>query len=886
MDEELRFHLEMQIEQHVQGGMDPEEARRVALRDFGGLEQTKEECRNVRLIDWLETTMQDLRYGLRMLRRTPGFTLIAVLTLALGIGANTAVFSVFNALVLRPLPYEDPDRLVMLWQANPEQGFEEEAPCTYDVHAWAEHSQAIERLGFLANDAPGTRNLVLQRDDQAVRIRSRFATAGVFEILGVEPLLGRAITDDDYERGRQQVAVLSHSFWQRMFGGDPEIVGNSLTIPVLREPSCTIVGVMPPDFAFPTDCDVWLSFSGHPFHQPDRLVHDLWVIGRLAPGATPRAAEEELNLIQRRLAEEHPEAPRVATHVQVVPLPEQVVGRQTRPALVLLLATVGVVLLIACANVANLLLARAVGRRKEIAVRSALGAGRMRVMRQLLTESALLAALGGGLGVLVAVVGIRLLPTLDLGSGGGIWEFRIDRFAEVDVDLAVLAYTALVAIGTSLLFGLVPARQALQIDLNDALKEEGRGSTDSSSRHLLRSSLLVAQVSLATVLAVGAVLTVKSLGRVLSREVGFQPERVLTVTADLDVARQRYVGTKQEITQQLIRDAVALPGIEAAASIATLPLERSGGQMVLYKEGQPEVALSELPTIDRRFVTPGYFDVLRIPLIRGRDFTDDDVLDAPRVCLINETAAERFFPGQDPIGQRVIDQHPAFGINRDLFREIVGIVGDVQTFSTGQEVQPEIYCCYSQNRPNAWGGGEVVLPMLFRTTGEPTEMVDALRSAIEGDGSAGRIFGDVSTVEGLLADTASQQRFQTLLTSLFAGLALLLAAVGIYGVISYSVNQRTHEIGIRMALGAQPGDVFRLIVGQGLSLCVVGVVIGIAAALAGGQVVGSMLYDVETHDPLTLVVVSLVLLIVGGLACYLPARRSMRIDPMEALRYE
>ena len=885
-EEELRFHVEMQIEQHIQNGMDPVEARRVALRDFGGVEQTKEECRNVRIIGAVETTIQDLRYGLRMLRRAPGFTLIAVLTLALGIGANTAIFSVFHALVLEPLPYEHPEELVMLWQGNPQQGLEQEAPCMFDVHAWDERCRSIELFGFLANDAPGTRNFVFERGDRAERFRGRFTSAEVFELLGAEPLLGRTIAAEEYERGRERVAVLSHGFWQRTFGGDPQVIGQTMSVPTLRQGSCTIVGVMRPEFAFPTDCDVWLSFSGHPFHQPDRLVHELWVFGRLAPGATTADAQAELTLIQQRLAEEHPHAPRVATEVEVVPLPEQVVGRKTRPALLLLLATVGVVLLIACANVANLLLARALSRRKEIAVRSALGAGRLRVMRQLLTESVLLAALGGALGVIIAVVGIRLLPTMNLSSGGGVFEFRINRFAEVDIDATVLVFTAVVAVSTSLLFGLVPTLQAMKMNINDALKEEGAGSSDSSSRQFLRSMLLVGQVSMATVLVIGGVSMVRSLDRVISREIGFRPERVLAVAVDLDVARQRYSGSKQEITQQILRQAESLPGIESAAAIATLPLERSGGQMVLYKEGQPEVSLAGLPTIDRRFITPGYFQVLGIPLIRGRDFSDADRLDEPRVCLINQTAANLFFPGEDPIGSRVIDQHPAFDINRDQFREVIGIVGDVKTFSTDQKVQPEIYCCYLQNRPNAWGGGEVVVPMLFRTTSEPNEMIDALRTTIEGDGRSGRIIGDVRTIKSLLADTASQQRFQALLMSLFAGLALLLAAVGIYGVVSYSVSQRTNEIGIRMALGAQPSDILRLVAGQGFLLCHAGIVIGLLLSIAGGHLATSMLYGVEANDPATLMGVSLTLLIVGGIACYLPARRAMRVDPTEALRYE
>jgi len=886
LDEELRFHLEMQIDENMRCGMSRDAARTAAMRSFGGLEQIKEACRDARGLSWLEAFWQDLRYGARMLTRSPAFTLVAVLTLALGIGANTAVFSVVCAVLLRPLPFQDPDRLVMLWQANPSMGIVDDPPCAADVWEWTEQSRCFEAFGFVANDSPPTRNFVLQRGDRVERIRGRFATAGLFEVLGVPPLLGRAFDEEEYELGSERAAVLSYGFWQRAFAGDPDVVGDTLQIEGVRQGSCTVVGVMPPDFVFPADCDVWLSFSAHPWHRRDRLVHDLWVVGRLKPGMTLAAAQAEMNRLQQRLAESHPQAPRVATQVAIVPLLDQALGRHTRPALRLLVGSVGVVLLIACANVANLLLARAVSRRKEIAVRIALGAGRSRIVRQLLTECLLLAVLGGALGVLLAVAGIRFLPAFNVETGGGIQEFRINRFHEVRVDLPVLWFTALVAVGTSVLFGLVPALQSSGLELNESLKEEGRTATAGAGGHRLRQMLLVGQVALAVVLVVWSAVFVQSFQRLTASDVGFQPQQVLAATIDLDVAKRRYSGSSQDMTFQILQDARAIPGVISAAAISTLPLTRSGGQMVLIVEGQPEAPPSELPTVDRRFVTPEFFQTLGVPLLKGRDFSERDMDGMPQVCIVNETLARRFFPGEDPIGKRIIVAHPAFNLRQSGFREIIGVMGDVRTFNRDTPVQPEAFQCYRQNPPNSWGGGEVVLPVIFRTIGEPTRIVASLRQTIEGDGSSGRVLDNVQTVEGLLSETAGQQRFRTVLMSLFAGLALLLAAVGLYGVMSYTVSQRTHEIGIRVALGAQSSHVLRLIVGQGLRLCLLGIVLGLAAALAGGRVLSSLLYGIDSNDPPTIIAVSAVLLLVGLTACYLPARRALRVDPMVALRYE
>lgn len=886
LDDEISFHIDMQTEQLVKSGMSPDAARTEAMRAFGGVEQFKEGTRDVRGVVLMETIWQDIRYGFRMLGRSPAFTIVAVVTLALGIGANTAIFSVVNSVLLRPLPYPSASQIVMLWQANPTLGYEEDQVAVADLHAWQEESQLFSRFGFVVNDAPGTRNHVFHRDNQAERIRGRFASAGLFDVLGIPPLIGRVIEEEEYKKGAERVAVLSHAFWQRAFNGDPEVIGQTLHIEPMRGKSVVVVGVMPPEFAFPQDCDAWFSFSGHPFHKADRLVHECWVVGRMKPGVNIEEATAELDVIQGRLAQEHPDAPQVATHVKAVPILEQFTGSSTKSALLLLMATVGVVLLIACANVANLLLARAASRRKEIAVRISLGAGRVRVIRQLLTEGLLLAIFGAVLGIGVAHVGINLLPAMTTSSGGGIKEFRVDRFDGVELDPFVLGFTLLVSVSTSVLFGLAPALQASRLNLNEALKEEGRGSTDSAGRHRVRNFLLVSEVSMAMLLVVWAGLTVQSFRRVMDIDLGFTASHVMTATIDPDVALRMYDGNRHQLIRQIVDKVIAVPGVESAAVIGELGTRRSGANWVLHIDGQPEVPVSELPTIDGRAISPEYFETLGIPLLSGRLLTEDDNLEAPPVVMINETVAKRYFPNRDPVGQKIITGHPAFPIMNQPKREIVGIVGDVRTFSTEAEVQPEVFTCYRQKNPRFFGGGETVIPFLIRTREKPVESINAIRFAIEGNGSSGRILGNVDSMGRLLDVTAGQHRFRTLLMSLFAGLALLLATVGIYGVMSYGVSQRTHEIGVRMALGAQSGDVLKMIIVSGMKLCFVGIVIGLGLAAAGGQLLASMLYGIEPLDLPTLVGVSVVLALTGFLACYIPARRALRIHPMEALRYE
>ena len=886
LSDEIQFHLDMQAKEYVRQGMPPNEAQREAKKAFGGVARVQEEVRSLRVIGWIESLVQDVRYGLGMLVRNPGFTLAAVLTLALGIGANTTVFGVLHAVLLRSLPYRDAERIVMLWQANPALGIEQDQVAPVDLHGWQQQSRSFERFGFLANDSPGTRNFLLERDDGVQRFRGRFASAGLFEVLDVAPLLGRTIHEDEYPLTGDRVAVLSHGFWQRAFGGDPQVLGRTLSVDGLRQQSCTVVGVMPSEFRFPEDCDAWFSFSAHPWHMPDRTVHDLWVIARLKPGVSRATAEAELNTLQKQLAESHPHAPSLATHVRVVPLVDQLVGTNTRPALLMLMAMVSVVLLIACGNVANLLLARAIARRKEIAVRIAMGAHRLRVIRQLLTESLLLSILGGGLGVLIAMAGIRYLPQMTVHTGGGIKEFRVDRFRELDVDQTVLWFTLAVSVATSFLFGLVPALQTSRLDLNASLKETGRSATDSSGRLRLKSTLLVGQMALTMILVVWAGLMIRGFLQTLEVPLGFRPEAVLSASADLDVARRRFSGNRQEITFQIMQRATAVPGVLSSAGIGELPTQRSGGSMVLFVQGQAPVAVGELPPLDSRVITPRYFETLGIPILKGRDVTEDDTLQSPMVVLINETAARRYFPNEDPLGKKIIVAHTGFPLAHQPFREIVGVVGDLRTFSQDEPVQPEAYHCYRQNQPNIWGGGEMALPMLFRTKGDPGHVANDLRRAIDGEPGSDRILSDLRGLQSIVDATAAPQRFRTLLSGFFSGLALVLAAIGIYGVMSYTVNQRIPELGIRLALGASRGDILRLVAGYGLKLTLLGVVLGLAGAVAGGRVLSSMFYGIPPHDPATLVVVTCVMVSVGVLASLVPAWRALRVEPMEVLRHE
>ena len=801
----------------------------------------------------MRTLWQDLRYGIRMLLQRPGFTALAVLTLAVGIGANTAIFSVVNAVILRPLPYADPDRLMLLRETKLPQ-FPEFAIAPGNFLDWQSQNEVFEQL-----EAFRTHFYNLTGNAEPERLRAARVTAGTFSMLGIQPALGRDFLAEEDRPGNDGVALISHGLWQRRFGGDPAIVGQQMT---LNGRSHTVIGVMPASLRFlDRNAELWAPMA---FTDQDRQNHGghfINAVGRLRPGITQEQALTNLTTIAARLEQQYPDT-NAGWSVKVTPLFEAAVG-EMRPTLLVLLGAVALVLLIACANVANLLLARASSRHKEIAIRSALGASRWRVVRQLLTESVLLALVGGACGIVLAYWGLDLLLSLAPAS--------LPRMRDVSLDGSALGYTLAITLLTGVIFGLAPALQSSNPDLNESLKEGGRGSTG-GPRQRVRSLLVVTEVALALVLLAGAGLMLKSFWRLQQVDPGFNPENALVVGISLPPTKYADDQQRAAFFRQLLERTAALPGVEAVGATHSMPII-SDYLLGFVIEGRPPAAPGDEPSTNYYAVSPDYFRAMGITLVRGRSFTERDTAGAPRVAIINETFARRFFAGEDPIGKRI---HVTNG--PETFREVVGIVADVRQYGLDREAPIQFYEPYLQE---PFSG----MSLVVRTAAEPSALSAAIRQevfALDKD----QPVASVRTLEEVLAESVARRRFSMWLLGLFGGVALLLASVGIFGVMNYTVAQRTHEIGIRLALGAQRRDILRLVVGQGMILALIGVALGLIAAFAGTRVMASMLYGVSATDPLTFTGVALLLAVVAFLACYLPARRATRVDPMVALRYE
>ena len=826
----------------------------------------------------MKDLIHDLRYGARMLIKKPGFTLVAIITLALGIGANTAIFSVVNAVLLRPLPFPQPERLAMVNTTNLERGITNFGTSMPDFRAWRERNRVFEKMAAFS-----TTSFNISGTTEPERVSGARASADLFSVLGVTPVRGRAFTGEEEIFGKHHVVIVSEALWQRRFGAEASLTDQRMT---LNGEQYAIIGVMPRAFQFPDQTvALWTPLAvADGSENNTRGNYWLGVVARLKPGVSAAQAEAEMDGIFRQLEQE--ETGFGGFGAQVVLLHEATVGG-VKTALLVLLAAVSLVLLIACANVANLLLARAAARQREIAVRTALGAGRGRLIRQLLAESLLLGLAGGALGLLLAVWGVDVL----VGLGP-----NVPRLGEIGIDRAVLLFTFALAILTSVTFGLVPALQSSKTDLNETLKESGRSATVSARRRVLGNALVVVEVALSFVLLAGAGLMINSLLRLQRVNPGFRTDHIITMQLSLPAAQ--YAPDRPELTssffQQLIERVKTLPGVEAAGVTSALPLTNSGwGKLFTIEDRPAPKSLDEVPNVQYRQVSADYFGTLAIPTLKGRPFSERDTRSTLPVAMINETLARRFFADADPIGKRLFLGPPEElvppGILPPGFRfqhfTIIGVIGDVRHNGLNQPLTPEIYTLHEQELASKFASPSGSMYLAVRTTTEPSTLVGAIRREVQQLDREQPIAG-IATMEELLATSLSQSRFSTLLLAIFAGLALILAAVGIYGVMAYSVAQRTHEIGIRVALGAQAGDVLKLVMSQGLTLAVAGVAIGLGAALIMTRVMTSLLYGVTATDPVTFAVIPVVLTGVALVASFVPARRATKVDPMVALRYE
>jgi len=815
----------------------------------------------------MNSLLQDLRYAVRQLRKSLGFTAVAVITLALGIGANTSIFSVVNGALLRPLPFKDPDRLVRVWHVPPAKSFP--GMTTFAVSAanyldWERQNHVFEGIAIYS-----FHGFTLTGSDKPEQVDACSATSGFFSTLGVQPMLGRLFLPEEDQPGHADVVVLSHRFWQEHFGSNPGVVGHNIK---MDGRSILVAGVMPASFQFPEFAQMWTPMAWTDQEKAVRGEHHSVVVARLKPGVDLKQAQAEMNTISSRLDEQYPEDNKGWGAV-VVPLHDDLVN-DVRPALLVLLGAVGFVLLIASVNVANLGLARTFSRQKEIAIRTALGATSVRVLRQVLTESVLIALVGGALGLTFAHAGIRLIMAF-LAD-------KLPRSIEVGLDPKVLAFTAVISIAAGILAGVLPAVRLTRGDVNQSLKQ-GLGRTDSdSSGQRTRSVLVVSEIALSLILLVGAGLMIRSFQMLHGVNPGFDSRNVLTMTAM--VSRAKFPVPSQQIAffEQVLQRVRTLPGVEAAGVGDDIPLDNQGSHQPVAIEGRPTLPMSEQPEVDVRLITPGYMSALHIPILRGRDISDTDLAGRPGVILVSQSMARQFWPGEDALGKRLtLTFYPG------AVREVVGIVGDVKLDGLDQtRPSTALYFPLGQVSVPANGGwSSFPMSLVVRSSSGSTGLVSAVSNAVH-QVDREMPLRDIQAMDDLVANSLSQQRFNMLLLGAFAALALLLAAVGIYSVLSYSVKRSVREIGIRLALGARVGDVLRMVVLEGMKPTLLGVAIGVSGALALGRILSGLIYGVKSTDPITFVTVAGLLTLIALVASMIPAYRATKVDPMVALRYE
>lgn len=819
---------------------------------------------------------EDLRFGTRLVRKDLRFSALVILTLALAIGATTAIFSVVNAVLLRRPPFRDSDRLAVIWKSNPSQGYPIYYVSPPDYLDFRDQSHVFERMAAFM-----PQQFVLTGQGEPAQLNGDNISPSLFALLDVRAYAGRVFSEGDEEPGHDHVALISYGFWQRRFGSDPHIIGRSL---VLNGAPYVVVGIMPRGFDYPpifnlqggyyaASPQIWVPLD---LKSPKLVGIDtanrgamiLEVLGKLRPGVSFSQSQSDLDTINARLEREYPETNK-SWSARVVPLQTQFTGN-VRPALIVLMGAVGMVLLIGCANAANLLLARSVTRQREVAIRLAMGAGRLRLIRQLLTESVLLAVAGAALGLAFAYGANRALI--------GLSPATIPHIGQSSVDAQVLGFTLLVAILTGVIFGLAPALQSTNQKLSEALKEGGRGAAGGFERLRLRNVLVVSEIAVSFVLLIGAGLLLKSFARLRAVNPGFETHNLLTVWIQLSATRYPDPGARPVFFKQVLDRVAALPGVQAAAAIDAPPWSGAVGSYTFEVEGRPPVPAAERPIASPHVVSPNFFRTAEIPLLEGRTFTDADDAHQPGVILINEALARRFFPNEDPVGKRINFLDPPAA---PIWLTIIGVVGDVHYDALSEEPGADVYASYLQPYPVF---ASSYMTLVVRAS-NPTSLVSAIRhqvTAVDPD----QPIGAVKTMDDYLDSSISSERLSMVLLGIFAGLALVLAVLGIYGVISYSVGQRTREIGVRMALGAQPGDVVRLIVRQGARLALVGAIIGLGFAFGFARMMSGLLYGVSSSDPLTFAIVALVLVAAALMASYLPARSATRIPPTAALRHE
>jgi putative ABC transport system permease protein len=878
--EELAQHLDDCYEELLAGGATEAEASRRALAELSGSEILARELRRVerqvapepialgtnRRRNMIADLWQDLRFGARMLMKQPGFTLIAIITLALGIGANTAMFSFIDAALLKPLAYHAPDRLVMVWERLPNGN--RNIPDIPTFQEWRAQNQVFSQLAAITSIGGG---LNLTGRERAERLRGSFVSANYFDLLGVQPALGRGFSADEEQAGKDRVVVMSNRCWRQRFGADPNVVGASVT---LNNESYTVIGVLPPHGIFDRgSTEVWLPlvFTAEQIRSQARFFTTL---ARLKPGVTIEQADAEMKRLTEILARQGVTTNKnVSAFVQ--PLRDNLVGDALRKMLLLLMGAVFFILLIACANVANLLLARGATRQQEIAVRAALGASRPRIIRQFLTESALLAAISGGAGVILANWLIKgftaLMPRLTIPTA-----------VEVAVDWRVLLFTAGLCLLTAVIFGLAPAWQGARLDLTKPLQERGYGASARFGRNKLRGLLLVSEIALTFVLVIGAALLIRSFARLLQVEPGFQTERVLTFQTDLD--KTRYPQAHQLITYQeeMLNRMRALPGVESAAVTNNLPLGGSALNTIISIPARSPEAPATKDGVGTRAISADYFGALGIRLLQGRFPSERDTAQAPPVIVINQSLAKRHWPDRDPIGGQIQFAGDTFA---SLSFTIIGVVADLRHWRLEEEPKPEVYVLLPQMPEKALAAYGRSLHFAVRTTNDPAALISAIRTLAAGVDKDQPLYG-VRAMDEMYSESVANPRFRTTLFSLFGALALTLAAVGLYGVMAYSVTQRTREIGVRVALGAQTRDVMKLVMAHGALFTLTGLAIGIVAAIGLSRYLSGFLYEIKPTDAVTYLAVAALLGGVAMFACYLPARRAARVDPMVALRHE